>query len=167
MARSPVIGVMGPGETATPEDLQVAFNLGQQIAIAQWILLTGGRNTGVMDAASRGAKSANGFTVGVLPGSRRADISAAVDLPILTGMGSARNAINVLSSDVVVACGMGAGTASEVALAIKAKKPIVLLNINSIGQQFFEELAPQFVQVAISVEEAIAYIKQVLQTDSM
>jgi len=164
MVRSPVIGVMGPGETATPEDLQIAFNLGQQIAIAQWILLTGGRNTGVMNAASRGAKSANGFTVGVLPGSSKTGISAAVDLPILTGMGSARNAINVLSSDVVVACGMGSGTASEIALAIKAQKPVVLLNVNPTGQQFFSELAPQGVQVAASVEEAIAQIKRFLQT---
>ncbi|HIK16668.1 MAG TPA: cytochrome [Leptolyngbyaceae cyanobacterium M33_DOE_097] len=167
MARSPVIGVMGPGETATPEDLQAAFELGQQIAIARWILLTGGRNTGVMDAASRGAKSANGFTVGVLPGSSKAGISAAVDLPILTGMGSARNAINVLSSDVVVACGMGAGTASEVALAIKAQKPVVLLNVNATGQQFFGELAPQLVQIAMSVEGAIAQIKLFLSTGPM
>lgn len=60
---------MGAGDRATPQDLEIAYALGQKIAEQGWILLTGGRAVGVMDAASRGAKQANGLTIGILPGS--------------------------------------------------------------------------------------------------
>jgi len=56
-------------------------------------------------------------------------------------MGSARNNINVLSSDVVIACGMGVGTVSEVALALKANKPVVLLTDHQESQLFFKSLS--------------------------
>ncbi|UBF27921.1 TIGR00725 family protein [Kovacikia minuta CCNUW1] len=160
--RKPIIGVMGPGDRATSEELRVAYQLGQAIARAGWVLLTGGRNQGVMDAASRGAKSAGGLTVGILPGHDRQGISAAIDIPILTDMGSARNNINVLSSDVVIACGMGAGTASEVALALKANKSVILLHSSGESQAFFQTLAGKQVLVAAEVEAAIALVNQLL-----
>ena len=59
-----------------------------------------------------------------------------VDIPILTGMGSARNNINVLSSDVVIACAGGPGTISEVALALKAGRPVVALNFDGLQSVF-------------------------------
>lgn len=161
--RTPIIGVMGPGNQASAEALQTAYQLGREIAQAGWVLLTGGRNQGVMDAASRGAKSANGLTVGILPGSDRHSISTAIDIPILTDMGSARNNINVLSSDVVIACGMGAGTAAEVALAIKANKPVVLLNVSVESQVFFHSLASKQVFIAEDVKGAIVLIDQQLR----
>ncbi len=68
-----IIGVMGPGEQATATDLQNAYELGKLIAQQGWVLLTGGRNVGVMDAANQGAKSANGLTVGILPGNNTND----------------------------------------------------------------------------------------------
>lgn len=158
-----MIGVMGPGEQATPLEMETAYELGQRIAEAGWVLLTGGRNAGVMKAVNRGAKSAGGLTVGILPTSDRTQLSAAVDVAIVTGMGNARNAINVLSSDVVIACGMGAGTASEVAIAIKAQKPVVLLHVPQTGAQFFQELASEQVFVADNVNDAIAIVYQRLQ----
>jgi uncharacterized protein (TIGR00725 family) len=159
----PIIGVMGPGESASDTDQSVAYELGRRIAESGWVLLTGGRCVGVMDAASRGAKSAKGLTVGILPGSDRHAASEAVDITILTGMGNARNAINILSSDVVIACGMGAGTVSEIALAIKADKPVILLNASSESQHFFQALAGNQVQIAARVEEAIALVNQLIQ----
>jgi uncharacterized protein (TIGR00725 family) len=159
----PIIGVMGPGNQASAEELQTAYQLGREIAQAGWVLLTGGRNQGVMDAASRGAKSANGLTVGILPGSDRHGISTAIDIPIFTDLGNARNNINVLSSDVVIACGMGAGTASEVALAIKANKPVILLRVNVESQVFFHRLASKQVFTTENVEGAIALIQQQLR----
>ncbi len=158
---TPIIGVMGPGTGASTTDLKLAFCLGQQIAQSGWLLLTGGRNIGVMDAASRGAKSANGLTIGVLPTGDRHNLSQFVDIPILTDMGSARNNINILTSHVVIACGMGAGTASEVALAIKANKPVILLNSSPVSQAFFQSLTDQ-VFVARDVEVAIAQVKRIL-----
>ncbi len=104
-----IIGVMGRGENATANDLQNAYILGQLIAKQGWVLLTGGRNVGVMDAVSKGAKSADGLTIGILPGENQDGMSSWVDIAIFTDMGNSRNNINVLTSDVVIACGMGAG----------------------------------------------------------
>ncbi|HEY3402595.1 MAG TPA: hypothetical protein VGK59_04350, partial [Ohtaekwangia sp.] len=60
----PIVGIMGPGENATPEDNEIAFELGRQIAKQGWIVLTGGRSFGIMDAAMKGACDANGLTIG-------------------------------------------------------------------------------------------------------
>ncbi|NJM60362.1 MAG: hypothetical protein HC849_09470 [Oscillatoriales cyanobacterium RU_3_3] len=78
-----IIGIMGLGESATAKDLENAFQLGQLIAQAGWVLLTGGRNSGVMDAAGKGAKSASGLTIGILPGNNSSDISEAVDIALI------------------------------------------------------------------------------------
>ncbi len=153
--RKPIIGVMGPGENATDDDKKNAFKLGKLIAEKGWILLSGGRNKGVMDNVSKGAKSANGLTIGIIPTKNKEDISKAVDIAIITNLGSARNYINILSSDVVIACGMGAGTASEVALAIKDKKNVILLTDNKVANIFFKNLNPQLVSIVLTPEEAI------------
>lgn len=123
------------------------------------MLLTGGRDAGVMAAASQGAKSAQGLTIGILPTADSTQISAAIDLPILTGLGSARNWINVLSSQGIIACGMGAGTASEVALALKAGRRVVLLNSSPESKNFFQQLAPEKVEIADTPEDAIRIVK--------
>ncbi len=132
-ARRIIIGVMGPGETASVVLCNAAYALGQRIAEQRWVLLTGGRATGVMDAASRGAKVAGGTTIGILPGTTADDASDYVDIPIVTGLRHARNVINVLSCDLVIACGMGLGTASEVAIALKGEKPVILLAYSAVS----------------------------------
>ncbi|MBP0021613.1 MAG: cytochrome [Cyanobacteria bacterium SBLK] len=150
-----IIGVMGPGENATPTECDRAYELGWRIARSGWVLLTGGRNRGVMEAASQGAQSGNGLTIGILPGRDRQGISAAVDLAIVTDMGNARNNINILSSHVIIACGMGLGTASEVALALKSQTPTILLS-DRRSRHFFTDLAGDRLMFAVSPEEAIA-----------
>jgi uncharacterized protein (TIGR00725 family) len=157
------IGVMGPGADASPEEMDAAYELGQQIGSRGWITLSGGRNCEVMDAVCRGAKSAGGFTVGILPTDNKANASSFLDLAIPTGMGSARNNINVLASNVVIACGMGAGTASEVALALKAQKPVILLKSTADAEAFFTALDAERVVVASTVEEAIAHVEEILR----
>lgn len=156
---------MGPGEAATAQDLQNAYELGKNIAQQGWILLTGGRNVGVMDAASKGAKSVNGLTVGILPGRDNQDVSEAVDIAIFTDMGNARNNINVLSSDVVIACGMGAGTASEVALALKNHKKVILWTDDQESQAFFQKLQPNHVFIVDNCRDAMA--KRPLYSDRL
>src|ERR1700733_12429474 len=101
MTKHVIIGVMGAGEQALDADIQTAFILGKLIALENWVFLSGGRNAGVMDAVNKGAKSANGLTIGIMPTRDMRMISEAVDIPIITDMGSARNNINVLSSCVV------------------------------------------------------------------
>lgn len=159
-----IIGVMGPGEKATVTDVQNAYELGKLIAQKGWVLLTGGRNIGVMDAANKGAKSVNGLTIGILPSENQKNVSEAVDIAIFTDMGNARNNINVLSSDLVIACGMGAGTASEVALALKANKQVILLTEDEESKFFFKKLSPENVHVVESVTAAIATATQILNS---
>jgi uncharacterized protein (TIGR00725 family) len=161
--RFPVIGVMGGGENATPQAVQWAERLGELIAAERWVLLTGGRRHGVMDAASQGAKQAGGLVIGVIPEREPGDVSDAVDVAILTGMGNARNNINVLSSDVVIACGEAeAGTLSEVALAIKARKQVVLLNVDEDTRQFLTRVGHGLVATAATPEEAVELARGIL-----
>ena len=124
--RKPVVGVMG-GSAVPLEVEDTAFALGQAIAQRGWILLNGGRNCGVMAASSRGARQAGGMTIGILPDRDASAAAPDLDVAVVTGMGDARNLINVLSSDVVIAMPGGAGTASEVALALKNGKRVILL----------------------------------------
>jgi uncharacterized protein (TIGR00725 family) len=127
MSKPLIIGVMGGGTTPAKET-EDAYTLGTLIAMQGWILLNGGRETGVMTASAKGASDQGGMTIGILPGSNPKDASKYIRIPIVTGLGNARNCINVLSSDVVVACPGGMGTLSEIALALKCSKPVILLN---------------------------------------
>ncbi|MGB5135537.1 MAG: nitrilase-related carbon-nitrogen hydrolase [Prochlorococcaceae cyanobacterium] len=161
--RRPLIGVMGAGEGASPRDLSLAEELGRAIARQGWALLTGGRPSGVMAAASRAAMAVDGhLVVGVLPENGgagwREGTTADLDVALFTGLGQARNVINVLSSDVVVVCGSGgAGTASESAHALKAGRPLVLLAAAQPWIELFSSLDAG-VLVCTTVEEAIAAI---------
>jgi uncharacterized protein (TIGR00725 family) len=157
-----VVGVVGPGSGASGDDCALAHELGALVAREGWALLTGGRAEGVMDAASRGAKAAGGLTVGVLPGETLAGVSAAVDVALVTGLGSGRNNVNVLSSRVVFACGMGPGTASEVALAIKADRPVVLVRPDPVSRAFFKSLGGALVRDAETPEEAVALARRLI-----
>ena len=122
-----IIGVMG-GAAADAKDLEDAYTLGVLIARQGWLLLNGGRDAGIMSASARGAFDQGGLTIGILPGSNPKEASEYIRIPIATGVGNARNCINVLSSHVVVACPGGMGTLSEIALALKCNKPVILLN---------------------------------------
>lgn len=153
---------MGPGDKATTEDKKNAYLLGKLIAQQGWILLTGGRSVGVMQSAMEGAKSLGGLTIGILPDDNLDNMSPFVDIPILTGMGNARNNINVLSSDIIIACGMGLGTTSEISLALKSNKKVILLTNNLLAIQFFENLLKDNVFVTNSPEEVMNVIEYLL-----
>jgi uncharacterized protein (TIGR00725 family) len=155
-----VIGIMGPGETATGDDCDIAARLGEAVAERGWIVLTGGRPVGVMEAALRGAKRRNGLTIGILPGSRAEGASSAADVRIVSGLGEARNVINVLSSDVVCVCGMSAGTASEVALALKIGRPTVLIAPSAASDRFWRSLASPALHVTSTVDDAVRLIER-------
>jgi uncharacterized protein (TIGR00725 family) len=138
--RRTVVGVMGAGEPSAP-CLAAARELGALLAARGWVVLTGGRCAGIMAAACAGAKEITGsVTLGILPGSSGGE-NPDVDIAVYTGMGEARNVINVLTSDVVVACGVeGPGTASEVALALRSGKPVILLGASQLARDFFQNV---------------------------
>ncbi|HEX2450230.1 MAG TPA: hypothetical protein VHJ69_03780 [Gemmatimonadales bacterium] len=161
--RRRVVGIIGAGN-ASQQCLVDARALGAFVAQRGWIVLTGGRPAGVMAAACAGAKDVPGsVTLGILP-SAAGGVGPHVDIAVFTGMGDARNVINVLTSDVVVACGVeGAGTASEVALAIKAGTPVVLLGGSASARDFFRGLqGGESVLEAATVEEAVRLIEAAL-----
>lgn len=159
----PIVGVMGPGENASPDENEMAFALGKALAQQGWIVLTGGRSFGIMEAAMKGAHEGNGLTIGILPTEHAANSSDEADIKILTGMGSGRNIITVLSSHILVVIGMAAGTASEVALAIKSNKKIILLHQDEITIRFFKNLGTYKVMVANTVEETVQIIRNYLK----
>lgn len=159
-----IIGVMGPGTKATKLEQENAYKLGQLIAQKGWVLLTGGRAAGVMEFAMRGAKSMGGLTIGILPDRGSLGMSEYVDIPIITDLGNARNNINVLSSDVVIACGIGLGTISEITLALKNGKKVVLLTDNQQAIDFFTTLEKQNIFVAKTSENALNIVADLLTT---
>jgi uncharacterized protein (TIGR00725 family) len=121
-----LIAVIGSGE-ATLKELKLAEAVGKEIASNGAVLICGGMG-GVMEAACRGASSANGVTIGVLPGSSRDDANPFVQIPIVTGMGQARNVIVVSSAQAVIAIGGSFGTLSEIGHALRAGIPVIGLS---------------------------------------
>ncbi len=121
------IAVVGSGASDSAMK-PVAETVGRALARAGVTLVCGGRG-GVMAAAARGARQAGGRTVGILPGTGPDDSppNPSIEVPIFTGMGQARNLAVVLSADVVIAIGGGWGTLSEIGLARKHGRPVVLL----------------------------------------
>jgi uncharacterized protein (TIGR00725 family) len=117
------VAVIGSA-TADAEISALAEEVGREIARHGAVLVCGGRG-GVMEAACRGARSAGGTTVGILPGTDRREANAYVDIPIVTGMGEARNAIVVRSAEAVIAVSGGYGTLAEIGLALKMGRPVV------------------------------------------
>jgi uncharacterized protein (TIGR00725 family) len=147
---------MGAGDRPTTDSLDRALELGARVAAEGWVLLTGGRAAGVMEAASQGAHEAGGIVVGVLPDPDTTRVSRHVDIAICTDMGNARNNINVLTSDVVIVCGdLGAGTFSEAALAVKAGRPLILLSRDEEACQLVERLGGDLVSRASDPQDAI------------
>ena len=117
---------MGPG-TCSLREARTARAVGRRIALGGGILICGG-GSGVMEAAARGAHEAGGTVVGILPSDDEGTANPYVDIPIVTGLGNARNAINALTAHALIAIGGGPGTLSEIALALKVDTPVVGLN---------------------------------------
>lgn len=120
------MGVIGERE-ASPENCLAAYELGKALSREGAILITGGLE-GVMEAASKGAKEEGGLVLGILPGFSPEEANAWVDIPVVTGMGEARNLIIVRTARVIVAIGGEYGTLSEMAFALKMRKPVISLN---------------------------------------
>jgi uncharacterized protein (TIGR00725 family) len=122
---TPYVAVAGSRD-AVPELLAAAEEVGAGLAGGGAVVVTGGLG-GIMEAASRGARSRLGHTLGVLPGTDRAEANGWVATALTTGMGEQRNVLIAQSCDVLVAIGSGYGTLSEVAMTLKLGKPVVSL----------------------------------------
>jgi uncharacterized protein (TIGR00725 family) len=153
------VAVVGPGEEAPPDAVRDAEDVARRIARSGWVTLCGGRAVGVMAAAAAGASAEQGLVIGLLPGTDRSDAAPALTVAIPTGLGEARNAVLVGSAHAVVACGINAGTASEISLALKARKPVALLRPMPETAAFFTSLADDgLIHVATDAEDVVSWI---------
>jgi uncharacterized protein (TIGR00725 family) len=113
ISKSKRVGIIG-GNHANSAHLKVAARMGELIAKNGYILVNGGMK-GVMEASARGAKSAAGLVMAILPGRQTEEANPYVDIAIPTGLGYMRNALVVLNSDILVAIDGSYGTLSEIA----------------------------------------------------
>ena len=136
-----IIGVIGQGGL-NKEMNNLAEEVGREIAKNRCILICGGLG-GVMEASCKGAKRDNVITIGLIPGNDKNEANKYVDIPIVTGMGEARNLIIVKSSDVLNAISGSYGTLSELSFALKFKKPVVGINTWDISEQIHKANNPK------------------------
>ncbi len=118
-----LIAVIG-GSQPSPEEAKLAEAVGRELAKQGAILICGGLG-GVMEAACKGASSEGGVTVGILPGDNRETANPYVQIPIVTGMGYARNIAVVKSAQAVIAIGGNYGTLSEISHALQSGIPVI------------------------------------------
>jgi uncharacterized protein (TIGR00725 family) len=120
------VAVVGPND-GSREELEGAEETGRLLAERGAVLVCGGLG-GAMEAACRGARSSGGTTVGILPGTDRADANPYVQIALPTGLAEGRNLLVVRSADAVIAVGGAYGTLSEIAFALRAGTPVVGLH---------------------------------------
>ena len=132
MNKQRFIAVIG-GSESSPQELNLAEEVGREIARHGAILVCGGLG-GVMAAACKGASAEGGLTIGILPGGSRQTANPYVQIPIVTNLGEARNIIVVKSAQAVIAIDGSYGTLSEIAHALRSGIPVVGLNTWSLSR---------------------------------
>jgi uncharacterized protein (TIGR00725 family) len=162
------VGVIGPGsDGATREDEACARELGVLLARRDVVVVCGGLG-GVMEAVCEGAGREGGDTVGLLPGDRREDGNPHLSVALPTALGELRNALVVRASEAIVCIGRSWGTMSELALALRRVRPVVLLR--SWDEEEVRGLAPlprpDLVQEARSPQEAVAAALALITSDN-
>jgi len=154
-----IIGVIGDS-SCSPEEAKLAETVGELLAQQGANIVCGGLG-GVMEAACRGAKSKGGLTIGILPGKNSSMANSWVDIPLVTGIGEARNIAVVKSAQAVIAIGGGYGTLSEIAYALKSSISVIGLNTWSLSRNGQEDDSIIRVQSATeAVGKAISLAKR-------
>jgi len=121
--KKPQIGVFG-GRIPDERLIEVAVEVGRLIARRGGILFCGGMG-GIMEAVARGASDTGGITVGILPTDDARTANPYIQIPVVTGIGTARNSIIARSVDGAIAVDGRFGTLTEIAYALDFGKPVV------------------------------------------
>lgn len=137
------IGVIG-GSRAGREAVRAAREVGRLVARRGGVVVCGGLS-GVMEAASRGAKEEGGLTLGILPGNRPGEANPYIDLPVATGLGYTRNSLVAMNADVLIAVDGEYGTLSEIAYGLIYGRRVIGLGTWDISG----------VEAALSSEQAV------------
>jgi uncharacterized protein (TIGR00725 family) len=146
-----VIGVIG-ASSCSAEIAKLAEAVGREIGKRGAGLMCGGLG-GVMEFASKGAKEAGGLTIGILPGTSKEEANRYIDIPIVTGLGHARNILIAHSSDSLIAVSGEHGTLSEIAIGLKLKKTVIGLNTWDIEGVIRAKTAADAIEKAIKISE--------------
>ncbi len=158
-ARPLIISVIGGGDPP-PRAVTLAEEVGRELAKRGVVVVCGGL-FGVMEAVSRGAKSAGGVTIGIMPGSDPFAANDFIDYPIVTDMGYARNAVVVKTGRAAIAIDGSYGTLSEIAHALGDGMPVIGLETWELPQR---DGTPYPITLADSpvdaVEKAIAAARE-------
>jgi uncharacterized protein (TIGR00725 family) len=144
------IAVIG-GSQPSSEEARLAEAVGRELAKQGAILVCGGLG-GVMEAACKGASSEGGVTIGILPGDNRQAANPYVQIPIVTGIGYARNVAVVKSAQAVIAIGGNYGTLSEISHALQSGIPVIGLNTWSLSRNSQQDNS---ITIAQSPTEAV------------
>ena len=118
-----LISVIGGGAPSA-RAYELAEAVGRELAQRGAVVVCGGLG-GVMEAACRGAKSAGGVTIGMMPGDDPRTANPWVDYPVMTGMGYARNVIVVKTGRAAIAVDGAYGTLSEIGHALGDGTPVI------------------------------------------
>ena len=145
-----IISVIGAGE-ASPQEALLAEQVGKELAGRGAAVVCGGLG-GVMEAVCKGAKSAGGTTIGILPGNDPADANRWVDTPICTGLGYARNVIVVKTGRAVIAVDGAYGTLSEIGHALGDGIPVIGLSTWTLSRNGYLD---QGVETAHDATDAV------------
>jgi uncharacterized protein (TIGR00725 family) len=145
-----IIGVIGGSEV--PEKVyQLAQEVGREIARRKAALVCGGMG-GVMEAACKGAMEERGVTIGILPGDTRKQANPYVQIPIVTGIGYARNTAVVKTARAVIAIDGSYGTLTEIGYALQAGIPVIGLGTWEIS---IKDKTDDSIIIAKSAKEAV------------
>lgn len=136
------------------QEEKLAYEVGKEIGSRGAVLVCGGMG-GSMESACRGAKKSGGMTIGILPTYEKESANRWVDIIIPTGLGHARNNLVAATGDAVIGVGGSWGTLSELAIAMRMKKPVVVIG----GWTVESESAPgERFRTAGSAKEAVEMV---------
>jgi uncharacterized protein (TIGR00725 family) len=157
--------VIGSGDDIV--NTSYAYEIGKYIAKKKWVLISGGRS-GIMEAASRGAYEEKGIVVGILPYTDHDGSNEYCNIVIPTGIGFARNMINVLSGDVIIAIGGKSGTLSELAYSWHFNKPVILCTFtggwsNRLSGEAIDDRTTDLFYTALNLEEVFLHLDRILK----
>ena len=162
------VSVVGSSGSIDDETAKKAYKLGRLLAEKGYIVISGGLD-GVMEATFKGASDAGGITVGIIPSLNKEDANKYCKIVIPTGLGYARNFLNVSSADVVIAIKGGKGTLSEIAMALVYHRPVICVKgtggVSDLraGRRIGEDKILE----ASSVEEAVKMIESIMSDKSV
>jgi len=169
--RRPIGAVIGSARVK-PDGEEDARKLGQALVNSGFRVVSGGLG-GIMEAASRGARSSpqyrSGDVIGVLPTYDAEDANEFIDIPICTGLQHGRNLVVAASGDVVFAVGGRSGTLSEIAFAWTLGKPVICVGdadgwANELAGRRIDDRRDDLVHGPLGPEEAVALAKDLLRT---